>query len=226
MIKLEEREDHPNSVPVERRTIQIERNGWINLKSVVGLISFFMIVLSVVIVYSKFGGPKEFKPNDIVSYHMRKDGCIELLPQEIARLKEDANWGQTHKSMHFWMSNMSRMEGITSFHVGNPYCYVLLKQVDGTPLGLFNVKFTGYYKHAIVSRNERSISCPDKVKNVDRAQTVYIEYNDETTGQVVVRVFNHTQSFVLQSTVFYLKGLSTCDDSDLGMKTLDKFIKG
>lgn len=215
----------PNDGRDELLPVRQPKAARLNLMYVAVAVVSLIIICGAFVIYIKWDGRKGFEANAIVSYHIRKDGCLDLTPQEIEGLKHDKTWEQASKSMRYWMNNLTRMDAITSFHVGNPYCYILLRQADGSLEGIFNLKFVGYFKDYIISRNEKSLACMDKVKNVDRAQTVYVEYREESAGELVIRTFNNTQSFVLQSMGFYLKGMSTCDDSDLGMKTLDKFIK-
>ena len=238
--KKEKDVGHPNHVPVRERELVVTPSvpkvsvpppvtpppsSSFN-KYLIGI----MVVLMAIVVMALIGTnmaierEKVFQPTPIIPYQIRKD-CLEISPEEIVHLHHDPSWQQAHSSLVHWMHNLTRMEGITAFHVGNPYCYVLLRQSDKSLLGLFNLKFMGYHKTTVVTRNEVSLACKDKIKSVDRAQTIYVEYLDDQQGQLVLRKFNHTQAFVLQTTGFYLKGLSTCDDSDKGIKTLEQFIK-
>lgn len=233
-------EGHPNEITVKERELYTPSLPPLPLphplpptpppsKSYLFIFLFLglAVVLAMVGTWYLKSLPKEtvFQPTTIIPYHIRKTGCLEVTPEEILALQYDPSWQQARDSLVYWMQNLTRMEAITAFHVGNPYCYIMIRQPDKSLLGLFNLKFMGYYKNNIVSRNEVSLSCKDLVKNVDRANTLYVEYLDDHDGQLVLRKFNHTQAFVLQTTGFYLKGLSTCDDSDKGVKTLEQFIK-
>lgn len=201
-------------------------NAKTNLYAMIGLSSILVVILVCWVMTTFFLPTQQFEPTQIVAYHIRKDGCLELTENEIFSLRKDKNWEQAYKSMTHWMTNMTRLQVITAFHVASPYCFVMLRNHDGSLVDLFNLKFVGYSKHKVVSRNEVSLACKDMVKNVDRAQTIVVEYNDPYSGDLMVRSFNTTQSYSLQSAGFYLKGLSTCDDSDMGLKSLEKFIKG
>jgi peptide deformylase len=166
----------------------------------------------------------KFEPSPLITFHPRKDGCIKLSTDEIQKLMfSDAQWNHTLQSMYYWMNHYNGMEALTAFHVNSPFCFILLRQVDQSLLGLFNLKFLAYQESHFVSRQETSISCPSVSRNVDRASYIKVEYYD-TEGKMMIERFQNQQAYALQATGFYLAGLSICEYTDKGIRTLEQLI--
>lgn len=115
-------------------------------------------------------------------------------------------------------------ESITAFHIGEPLCITLLRDIDGSILEMYNVEIRGFSVHNPVRRDEYSVACPNKKRHVTRAESITITYLNPKTQMHHVEVFRGKQAWALQAAVFYSHGKSICElegsNADLGLNTL------
>lgn len=119
-------------------------------------------------------------------------------------------------------------ESITAFHIGEPFCIILLRDIDGNILEMFNVEIRGFSIHNPVVRDEYSVACPGEKHYLVRAESITVTYINAKTQMHYVEVFKGKQAWALQAAVFYSHGKSICklegSNADLGLNTLAKDI--
>ncbi len=209
-------------------------------KSIFGLTQILLVVVTVslaVLLVDKaspglFVMPLFSSPPEKVEYmpfitSMPAPKCYPVTLEEIIQLKEKKHWKETVNSMIHHMES-KELDGISSFHVGSGYCFMIMKQEDGSLLQMFNPVFRGYSAHGNVRGTEMSMSCPGTPRVIERAPAVIVLYNDAQSGSPIVRQFLEQQAHDAQVMIMYLLGKTICTmhnaDSDNGLATLKEMI--
>jgi hypothetical protein len=173
-------------------------------------------------------GEDVFAPLKMIDY-MPAVKCYPVSKEEFLFKKTDGGWKHVIDSMFHYMVTED-LDSISSFHVGDASCFMMLRQEDKSILQMYNPNFKGYHDTVFVRVNEVSMACPQITRVVERANTIIMSYNEAESGDLVIEKFNYTQAWTAQATGFYLKGKTICEtgksNTDNGRVTLKEEIEG
>ena len=159
--------------------------------------------------------------------------CIYLQPENIVQqFQNRTGLYHVHHSALSHMEHDEELNSIGAYHLGQPYCYAALrKQVDGSVLGMFNMKIVGYSKSHVSSIPESSVACTNTVRYIKRSDYIVVEYVEIVQElnsyyyRLMEREFRDVDAYAVQNVWSYNKGLSICESAhytkqDLGVDSL------
>jgi peptide deformylase len=168
----------------------------------------------------------EFVPSPIVE-NSPGEVCSIVDATVLNVLTAEKRWQHALKSMRHYMKN-SQLEGISAFHVGEPYCFMIVKTLENTTIEMYNPQFKGYSPTSIINRDEVSLSCSSITRVLKRSNYVLMSYLDATTGaQMLVRL-KEREAWAAQHIGLHSNGYSICElhraDTDKGVETLRQIL--
>lgn len=149
--------------------------------------------------------------------------CIEISKDALSTMHATGQWEDMSKSMESYLVD-GGLDAISAFRVGMPYCYVLTRTAANQTLHLVNPRVIGRSLDS-VSRKEVSTSCPDKPRWMERADVVWLRYDDATLDTKLERSFDGATSYGMQAEIIYSAGKTICDNSDEGVETLAALVR-
>lgn len=149
--------------------------------------------------------------------------CIEITKDALATMHASGKWEDISKSMESYLVD-GQLDAISAFRVGVPYCYVMTRTSFNTTLHLLNPRIIGRSMES-VSRKESSTSCPSRSRWIERAYTVWVQYDGGSLDSAMERSFSGSTSYGVQAEIIFSAGKTICDNSDEGVDTLSHLIR-
>ncbi|OQW76828.1 MAG: hypothetical protein BVN35_06095 [Proteobacteria bacterium ST_bin11] len=156
--------------------------------------------------------------------------CVPVDSELLGVLAQNAEWLRARKSMLYYIGNFD-VEGVSAFHLGLPYCYMMLAVENKTSvLEMYNPRFKGYSPQVVVDRDEASLSCEEMEKtSVLRSNHVVMTYLDGRRNIDVLIAFDDREAWAAQHVGLHSLGFSICEQAerqDEGVATLRELITG
>ncbi len=212
------------SVPMmSRQSKKRERFTYV-MKSLITLV-VLIGAYTISVIFQPAKGVPPFAPLPIVTSNPA-ERCIVVDATLIHALNEERRWQLAYQSMLYHL-DVEQLEGISAFHLGEPYCFMLLRSVN-TTIAMFNPRFKGYSPSSVVTRDEQSMSCPTVVRTPKRSNHVLMTYIDACTLEEMLVVLTDREAWAAQHVGLHSMGYSLCNlhqtNTDNGVDTLRQLI--
>ncbi len=136
--------------------------------------------------------------------------CILVDATLLKNLSREERWRQAVLSIRYHMRH-DDLEGASAFHIGEPYCFMILRTRENKTLEMFNPRIIAYSPLSIINRDEVSFSCPEVTRTLKRFNHVLVSYLDAQNGESMIVRFDEREAWAAQHITLHSMGYSICE---------------
>lgn len=158
--------------------------------------------------------------NDIfpLSLEQIRVPCTKI--EHFSNIKTSLYWTKLFKSFDTHMNNPEQqLNGLSSFYMGEAFCYLRVRSNDGIVMEMFNPKIIGHSENSKLYY-EQSIQC-QKLFEIPtrRPSSITVKYQD-IYGVWMISNLQNIDAAIVSQLIANLQGKSICDGTDKGIETM------
>jgi peptide deformylase len=112
------------------------------------------------------------------------------------------------------------LTSITAFDLNKPLCAMMYNTVNGNYRLMLNPMIIAYQLQDYLALPESNLACPDIELYIQRSQRIIVRYIDGENFTVMDAVVKDDEALAVQQGWSRLRGLSVCDRSDDGVRSI------